>query len=278
MKGALDIAIWRLALAYVLFIVVFSITWWKKLHLEKDLVHSVVRMTLQLILMGFLLTYIFEIRLWFVMTLLFLVMIFFATQTIVKRSGISFRGVYRILFFSILCGGGVVFFFFILVVVHNQPWYDPRYFIPLAGMIIGNSMNGSALALERFYDDVKIRRKEIETLVSFGATAEEASKDAFRKAFRSSLVPTLTSMTGMGIVFLPGMMTGQILGGSPPLTAIKYQMAIMAAILGSVSLTGFFILNLASRHFFDKFHLPIDDIFGRGETQKSQRTEKKSAK
>ena len=211
--------------------------------------------------MGFLLTYLFQIRLWIVMTLLFLIMVFFASQTIVKRTGISFKGVYRILYFSILLGGGSVFFFFIFVVVHNQPWYDPRYFIPLAGMIIGNSMNGSALALERFYDDIKKRRMEIETMISFGATAEEAAADAFRKAYRSALIPTLTSMTGMGIVFLPGMMTGQILGGSSPLTAIKYQMAIMAAILGSVSLTGFFILTLESRYFFDKFHLPKDDIF-----------------
>lgn len=261
MNGAIDIAIWRLGIAYILFFLVFFLSWRKKLNLGKDIFSSVVRMTIQLILMGFLLTYIFKIKLWYVITLIFVVMIFFATQTIIKRSGVSYKGIFRLMFVSILLGGGSVMFFFILAVVRNQPWYEPRYFIPLAGMVIGNSMNGSALALERFYDDVKKRRKEIETWVSFGATADEAANDSFRKAYRSSLLPVLTNMTGMGIVFLPGMMTGQILGGSPPMVAIKYQIAIMAAILGSVALTGYIILTLEYRSFFNKYHLPNETIF-----------------
>lgn len=263
MNGAVDIPVWRLGLAYVLFAAVFFIVWSKRLRLEKDLMYSIVRMSLQLVLMGFVLKYIFEIHLWYIITIIFLIMIFFAVQTIAQRSGISFRGMYRLLFFSIFLGGGSVLVFFIVFIVHNQPWYNPRYFIPLAGMVIGNSMNGSTLALERFYDDVKNRRNEIETLISFGATAEEAARDSFQKAYRSSLVPVLTSMTGMGLVFLPGMMTGQILGGSPPLVAIKYQIAIMAAILGSVALTAFLILTLEYRHFFDKYHLPREEIFGK---------------
>ena len=260
MTGAVDIAIWRLGLAYILFVIVFIIAWWKELRIGKDLIFSVLRMTLQLIAIGFLLTYLFRIRLWYLITLIFLIMIFFATQTIVKRSAISFKGIYRLLFLSILMGGGTVLFLFVLFIVHNQPWFEPRYFIPLAGMVIGNSMNGSALALERFYDDVRKRHLQIETLLSFGATAEEASRDSFRKAFRSALIPTLTSMTGMGIVILPGMMTGQILGGSHPLVAIKYQIAIMAAILGSVALTGFFILTLERKYFFDRHHLLKEEI------------------
>ena len=122
-------------------------------------------------------------------------------------------------------------------------------------------MNASALALERFYDSIQKRKKEIETLISFGATAGEASKDAFRKAYRSSLIPVLTNMTGMGIVFIPGMMTGQILGGSPPLIAIKYQIAIMAAILGSAAFTTYLILTMEHRFFFNKFHLIKEEMF-----------------
>jgi len=261
MQGAIDIPISRLIVAYILFLVIFILARWKNLKLGKDLIYSVVRMSLQLSLMGFLLTHIFQIDLWFIITLIFLVMVFFAAQTIVRRSGIHFPGIYRLLYISILLGGGGVLVFFILFVVHNEPWYEPRYFIPLAGMIIGNSMNGSALALERFYDDVKKRRREIETLISFGATSDEASRDSFRLAYRSALIPSLTSMTGMGIVFIPGMMTGQILGGSPPMIAIKYQMTIMAAILSAVALTSYFILSLEYRYFFDKFHLPKEEIF-----------------
>jgi putative ABC transport system permease protein len=264
MNGALDIEVWRLGLAYLLFGIVFFIVWWKRLKLEKDLINSVIRMTLQLTFLGFALKSLFRIELWTVITGIFFIMVFFAARTIIKRSGIAFPGITRLLFFSILLGAGSVLMFFIHVVVHNQPWYEPRYFIPLAGMIIGNSMNGSALALERFYEDIKQRRREIETWVSFGATAEEAALEPFRKAYRSALVPTLTSMTGMGIVFIPGMMTGQILGGSPPLTAIKYQMAIMAAILTSVALTCFLILSLEFRRLFNKYHLVNEDIFDAG--------------
>jgi putative ABC transport system permease protein len=260
-SGAIDIPLWRLGMAYALFFFVLFLTWRKRIHMGKDILGAVIRMTLQLLLMGIALKYIFRIQLWYIVTLIFFLMVFFAAHTIVKRSGITFRGIYRLLYVSILVGGGGVLLFFVLAVVHNQPWYAPRYFIPLAGMIIGNSMNGSALALERFYDDVKKQRSEIETRLSFGATAEEASRDSLRKAYRSALLPTLTSMTGMGLVFLPGMMTGQILGGSSPIVAIKYQIAIMGAILASVSLTGHLILTLESRQLFDKYHLPKEELF-----------------
>ena len=262
MEGALDIPVWRLFLAYILFAIVFLIAWRKRVRLTKDLLVSVIRMTVQLILMGIALKTVFGIDSWVIISCIFIIMVFFAAQTIIKRSGVLFKGVYRLLFLSILCGGGVVFIYFIVFVIHNDPWYAPRYFIPLAGMIIGNSMNGSALVLERFYDLIQTHRSEIETLVSFGATAQEASRDHFRKAYRASLIPVLTNMTGIGIVFIPGMMTGQILGGSSPILAIKYQMAIMAAILGSVALTGYLILSMGSRYFFDTTHLPKASVFG----------------
>jgi putative ABC transport system permease protein len=261
MEGALNIPIWRLSLAYALFLIVILVAWGKRLRLTKTLAVSISRMTIQLILMGLILKTLFELDSWIMITGIFLVMIFFAAQTIIKRSGVRFRGVYLLLFISILMGGGTIFIYFILFVIHNDPWYAPRYFIPLAGMIIGNSMNGSALALERFYDLIRTHRGEIETLVSFGATADEAARDYFKKAYRASLLPVLTNMTGIGIVFIPGMMTGQILGGTTPVLAIKYQMAIMAAILGSVAITGFFILSLSSRIFFDTNHLPKVSVF-----------------
>ena len=265
MTGALNIPLWRLALAYILFAAVFFIAWRQQLRLNKDLLISVFRMTIQLALMGIVLKTVFQLDSWIIITAIFLAMIFFAAQTIIKRSGVRFRGVYRLLFLSILLGGGSVFIYFIVFVVHNDPWYAPRYFIPLAGMVIGNSMNGSALALERFVDLIRTHRRETETLVSFGATAQEASREYFRKAYRASLIPVLTNMTGIGIVFIPGMMTGQILGGSPPVVAIKYQIAIMAAILGSVSSTVYLILSFSARLLFDASHLPRSTLFERSE-------------
>lgn len=266
MNPVIDISIWRLSLCYGLFFLVFLISWWKKLALSRDLLISVGRMTLQLVLMGLILTKIFQLQSWIIITLIYLLMIFFAMQNIIKRSGIVFPHIHWLLFISLLGGAGSVFIFFIVLIIGNQPWYDPRYFIPLGGMILGNSMNGSALALERFFDDVKVRRLEIETLISFGATGHEAAQTSFQKAYRAALLPMMLSMSGMGLVFLPGMMTGQILGGSLPITAIKYQIAIMSAILGSLAVTTYFILMLEYRQFFNKFHLIRDEIFSINES------------
>jgi len=261
MISVIDIPLWRLCLCYGLFFLGFILTWWKKLHLTRDLFFSIFRMTIQLTLMGFILTEIFEIKTWWLVTLIYIAMLFFAAQTIVKRTGIVFPHIYRLLYISLLGGAGSVFVFFILIIISSKPWYNPRYFIPLGGMILGNSMNGSALALERFFDDIHGRRREIETLISLGATGSEAAQSSFRKAFRSAVLPMMMNMSGMGLVFLPGMMTGQILGGSAPLVAIKYQIAIMGAILASLVVTVYFILSLEYHQFFNKFHLIREDIF-----------------
>ncbi|MFC1853963.1 ABC transporter permease, partial [candidate division CSSED10-310 bacterium] len=98
------------------------------------------------------------------------------------------------------------------------------------------------------------------TMVSLGASAAQATESCLRSAYRASILPTISSMTGMGLVFLPGMMTGQIIGGSSPLLAIKYQIAIMLTILGSVSLSSFIILRLERGMLFDEYHLPVADL------------------
>ena len=138
------------------------------------------------------------------------------------------------------------------MVVRYSPWYDPRYLIPLAGMIIGNSMNGASLAAERLASEMRERREEIETALSLGASGRQASEPAVRNAFRAALMPTINTMAAMGIVSLPGMMTGQILSGTEPMVAVRYQIAIMCAITGSVAITAFLIVLQGYRHYFNK--------------------------
>ena len=101
----------------------------------------------------------------------------------------------------------------------------------------------------------------VETLLALGANSKEASSSMLRASFRASLIPTLSSMSGMGIVFIPGMMTGQILGGVQPLAAIRYQVVIMMAILGAVAFSSYMILFLEQRKFFDEYHLLREEIF-----------------
>jgi len=133
--------------------------------------------------------------------------------------------------------------FICLLVVGYSPWYDPRYLIPLAGMIIGNSMNGASLAAERLTAEMRERHDELETALCLGATARQAAEPALRTAYRAALIPTMNTMAATGIVALPGMMTGQILSGTEPMLAVRYQIAIMCAITAS-SITAFYLCRL----------------------------------
>jgi putative ABC transport system permease protein len=149
-------------------------------------------------------------------------------------------------------GTTVSLFYFLYVVVRISPYYDPQYVIPVAGMIIGNSMTGISLGIHTMINRFTDQKDEVETALMLGATPKEASKSIVDEAFDSAMMPTLNSMLGMGIVFLPGMMTGQILSGVSPLLAISYQIGIMMGILGGVSLTTYIFLKFGYRTFFNR--------------------------
>jgi len=250
--GIQDISIVRFAVSYLLFLLTFLLIFRYKLRLEKDAVISTLRMTVQLFLAGVILKYIFKFNNWYIVLIILMIMLSFGVHTILSRTGIKLRKVFLYLFFSMLIGCGGTLIFFIFAVVNQYPWYDARYLIPLFGMIVGNSMNGCALALERYISGMKDKRDVVEAILGFGGTPSEASQNCFLKAFKASILPTLASMTGMGIVFLPGMMTGQILSGAEPFVAVKYQITIMLAILTSATFSSFIILKLVTRSLFNK--------------------------
>ena len=211
-------------------------------------------MTVQLIIAGYLLTYIFEINSLMLIVIIFLVMSLFAAHIILQKSGVNNNRLLPFIMLSIFLINFLITSLFLLLISRVTPWYEARYFIPIAGMILGNSMNSSALTLDSVFNDFKENRKLIETYLTFGASPLEALKPSFNKAIRTALLPTLTSMTGIGIVFLPGMMTGQILSGVNPLIAVKYQIAIMIAIISSVTFTSISLLALTYRLKFNKAH------------------------
>jgi putative ABC transport system permease protein len=178
----------------------------------------------------------------------------FSVQAVADRVKHRMPRFYRIVGSSMLVGCGGATFFFCNAVIGLDPWYDPRYLIPLAGMIIGNSMTGASLAAERLAAEMRERREEIETALCLGATACAASREAVRSAYRAALIPSINAMAAMGLVFLPGMMTGQILSGTEPITAVKYQIAVMCVITGSVAVTSFLILLQGYRAYFTPAH------------------------
>ncbi|MBI5232337.1 MAG: iron export ABC transporter permease subunit FetB [Coriobacteriales bacterium] len=227
-----------LATGFVVLVGVLSM--WLALGITRDLVIATVRTYLQLIALGLVLRYVFNIdSAWLVIGIV-LVMTLAAGSIIVRRSPDAPRGAFVSSVASMLLAGFTVTFAVTGLIVQVEPWYRPQYVIPIAGMVLGNSMTGIALALERVFVDLDARAEEVLALTALGATPWEAAHDSIRKALRAGLIPTINSMAAAGIVFIPGMMAGQILAGADPLAATGYQIVVMlmvaaATAIGSVS-------------------------------------------
>lgn len=246
----IDLSLFDLVLVYALILLAVALIRFNGAGEERDLVIASLRMIVQLLLVGYTLHLVFALESAAPVFLVLLVMGGLAVHTVAGRVKVRMPNLYRVVGSAMLVGCGGTTLFFCYMVIGLEPWYDPRYLIPLAGMIIGNSMTGASLAAERLADEIKSRRDEIETALCLGATARQACGDALKNAFNAALIPTVNAMAAMGIVFLPGMMTGQILSGTEPMIAVKYQIAIMCVITGSVALTSFLILLQGYRSFF----------------------------
>ena len=138
--------------------------------------------------------------------------------------------------------------------VQVQPWYDPQYFIPLLGMVLGNTLTGISLGLDRFMESLVNQRQKIETLLALGATRWEATHEEIKAAIRTGMIPMINSMMVMGIVSLPGMMTGQILAGANPLDAVRYQIIIIFAIASATALGTLGVVLLAWQSLLNSSH------------------------
>ncbi|MDW7730365.1 MAG: iron export ABC transporter permease subunit FetB [Bacillota bacterium] len=254
MDGIIEIGPFRLLAAYAFLVLLLFLVRKQGIGKEKEIIISTLRMTIQLIIMGYVLVYIFEQSYFYVTLLVFAVMLFFAIRNIFARIKTPVtKKLRRVIILSMITGTVVTTFYFLLLVLSSDPWYEARYFIPIAGMIIGNSMTGVALGVERLIGDIKAKKQLIEGALMLGATPKDATLEITRDVFTSAIMPTINSMVGMGIIFIPGMMTGQILAGASPLVAIEYQIAIMLGILGSVSITLFMLTRLGYLTFFNRW-------------------------
>lgn len=255
MNKVIDLQIWQMVAAYIFILILLVIVRLRGISREKEIIISSIRMTLQLILTGYILTYLFKNPHPILTIVVISIMEIFAVYNIFNRvkSDLSIK-LKKIIAISMMIGTTLSLLYFILVVINLSPWFEPRYFIPLAGMFIGNSMTGISLGVSRLVDGITSQKHLVESSLMLGATPKMAAKDIVNNAFDSAILPTINSMVGMGIVFIPGMMTGQILSGTSPLTAIEYQIAIMLGILGSVALTVILFLQLGYKTFFNEKH------------------------
>lgn len=249
----IDLSLWDLVTVYSLLLMSIGLARMLRAAQSRDIFWSGLRMFVQLMVVGYVLHLVFALESALSVLLILIVMTGFAVQTIGARVEKKMPNFYPVVGAAILFGCGAMTFFFCTLVIGLEPWYDPRYLIPLAGMVIGNSMTGASLATERLAAEFHERREEIETALSLGSSVKVAAEPAVSSAFRAALIPSINAMAAMGLVFLPGMMTGQILSGTEPLIAVKYQIAIMCVITGSVALTAFMILRFGYRSYFTSY-------------------------
>ncbi len=243
--GIIEIGLVQFSLFYVLLIIVGIVLKHCKVNQLKMLVVASLRMTVQLIITGYILTYIFgEPNPLFAITYL-IIMIGFAIHRVFSKNKTINPRFKATIALSITVSGICVLSYFLVTVVALRDGgkfadiFNPQYLVPIGGMIMGNTMTGVTLAVKTFRESLDGKRAKIEALTNIGAKPSVILMPFVRQALESAMLPTLNSMLGMGIVALPGMMTGQILSGTLPTTAILYQIAIMISVCTVVTLASF---------------------------------------
>jgi putative ABC transport system permease protein len=245
--GLVDISYSQLLISLLFVLAAGAASVRLELGLERDILWGTVRTFSQLFLVGYALTYVFALSSVILVLLIFTGMIVFSAYIIrgrVKETSVPY---FIPSFVAMFVSYMLVTFVVTAFVIQADPWYRPQYFIPLGGMIIGNSMSAIALSLKSIFADIRRQRLEIELYLSLGATHKEATHKIIREAIRAGMIPTLNAMMAVGVVFLPGMMTGQILAGADPITSIKYQIVVMLMLVGSTAL-GCIIVSFIGRN------------------------------
>jgi len=241
----------ELALASLLVLASAGASLMLGLGLGRRLVLAGVRATLQLGLLGLLLRWIFSIEgPWLVVSWM-LVMGVVAGGEAVRRTSHRVAGQWRLSMGVMLWTSMSVSLYGLVVVLRVDPWYTPRYAIPLLGLVLGNTLNGIALGLETTLSGYVQERDQVELLLAHGATRREATRAVVRRAARTGMIPIMNSMVAAGIVSIPGMMTGQILSGADPAAAARYQVFVLFIIAGGVTLGTIAAVLGATRLVFD---------------------------
>jgi putative ABC transport system permease protein len=244
-----------LALTFSLVLIALFISYRQNLGLEKDMVIGSVRAVIQLSLVGFVLKFVFNLDNAPLTGAILLLMVYNAAVVAAKRGAgiacarrISFGAILASLVITLGC-----------LLAFRAISFRPSEVIPISGMVVGNSMVALGLLYRNLNGSFKDRREEVEVKLCLGAGPREAARSLIRESIRTSMIPTIDSMKTLGIVQLPGMMTGLILAGTPPETAIKYQIMVMFMLTGAVTIAGLIASFWAYRSFFNRRAQLLDE-------------------
>ncbi|MDF7665565.1 iron export ABC transporter permease subunit FetB [Bifidobacterium sp. ESL0745] len=246
-QGVYTIDALGLTVTLVLVAVSALVAYLLKLDVGGKLIWAAIRSFVQLMVMGFIITYIITANNpWFVIAVI-AVMILAAVEITLTRTSNIPHG----LALPVLLTLAVTATFMVSVatelIIKPDTWYSPQVLVPMAGMLLGNLVSAVAVAMSRFFSDMENRRYEVEAYLSLGATPFEAARPSIMEAIRLGLVPTISSLASSGIVLIPGMMSGQIMAGGNPLEAAKYQFVILA-IISALTLLGDTMIMLLIYH------------------------------
>ncbi|MCH7958645.1 MAG: iron export ABC transporter permease subunit FetB [Candidatus Hydrogenedentes bacterium] len=253
-EGAIPLSIGDLFGAAGLVCIAGAVSIAFRLGVEYRLALASIRTVIQLLLIGYVLRWVFDVENGFAIAAVMTVMLIAASRAALQRSSRSFRGAGWRAFLTLVLCGLTTTFVVTQTIIQTEPWYEPRYIIPLLGMVLGNSLTGISLCIDHLLEQFSTKRAVVEMELAHGATGWEAGRDLLRDAVRRGMIPIINSMMVVGIVSLPGMMTGQILAGADPLEAVKYQIVVMFMIASATSLGCILIALLVQRHLFNAKH------------------------
>ena len=260
MDGYVELDYAQVALAAALIFINGAISVGLHLRMERSLLIASVRTVVQLLLVGLVLDWVFRWERWYVVLVLACLMTFIAGVTAARRNQRSYPGIWINTLVSVWASAWIVTAFALLAVFQGgQKWYQPQYAIPLLGMVLGNTLNGISVGLNTFTEALVSRRDQVESLLAIGATRWEAARPPVQHAVRTGMTPIINSMMVVGVVSLPGMMTGQLVSGMAPIQAVKYQIVIMFLIASATALGTIGVVVLSFLRLFNTDHQFLSD-------------------
>jgi putative ABC transport system permease protein len=254
MSDPITLTYFQVGLAAILILINGAISALLGLNLGRRLFLAAICTVLQLLLIGFVLEWVFRVSRWYIVLGLMCVMTVLAGSASLRRVHFRYSGIWINSLVSVWASSWLMAAVALFAIVPARPWYSPQFAIPLLGMILGNTLNGISLGLDRLGSELAAKRGQVETLLALGATRWEAARQPVQQAVRTGMVPIINSMMVVGIVSLPGMMTGQLLVGVNPIEAVKYQIVIMFLIASGTALGTVGVVLLSYLRLFGRDH------------------------
>jgi putative ABC transport system permease protein len=242
----IDVGLLEVAATLALVAVAVAVSFWQRAGLESDIAVAVARSFIQLTAIGYVIDIIFEQDTIVLVVMLLVVMVLFGALTARHRAGRVPNAFWPLLGALSLAGATTL----VAVVALGVFEPEPRFLVPVGGMVVGNAMTAAAVALNRLGDEVHSRAREIEATLALGATPAQAMVPIVRRSLRSGMIPLIDSTKTTGLIFFPGTMVGMLLAGADPVDAVRLQLILLYSLLGSVSLAALTATGLAYRNFF----------------------------